>query len=111
MRVNANASDLASTGKVVTSYIGAKPPANTGESTGNPLRKSFLEVMSGLCRSRESLGFHRYLWLAYEQRNGEINPPSVEDFPARRNWPLEQWLTEYGLEGPVAGNFFEVFDE
>ncbi|CAJ0950567.1 unnamed protein product, partial [Mesorhabditis belari] len=82
VRVNANGTELNTSGDVITPYIGAKPPSDTG--------------------------FHRYVWLAYEQRNGTINPPEVIDFPARRNWQLNEWLAENGLEGPVAGNFFEA---
>lgn len=56
---------------------------------------------------RQKAGFHRYVWLAYEQKE-EIHPPAIVEFVDRRNWNLAQWLQDFQLAGPVAGNFFVV---
>lgn len=85
VRVNVKPSDFNVSGDVITPYIGAKPPPNTG--------------------------LHRYVWLAYEQSAGEIRPPTVVEFPDRRNWKLNEFVAEWKLRGPVAGNFFLVGDQ
>lgn len=72
--------------------------------TSEPHRQP--RVVPGTLKKR-STGLHRYVWLTYEQQT-EIHPPMVVDFAARRNWNLTQWLEDFGLREPVAGNFFVV---
>jgi hypothetical protein len=50
---------------------------------------------------------HRYAFFVYAQK-GPINPPSVEEFAARRNWNVTEWTKQFDLGNPIAGNFYMV---
>ena len=96
MQVNIEGCDLA-TGKVVSSYIGSKPPANTGKFTWN-------------LTEQLRPGLHRYAWLVFEQARRDIDPPIVNDFTPRRSWNVNTFAKEFNLGHAHAGNFFTVRD-
>ena len=71
-------------GNVTSIYTGSKPPPNT-------------------C-------LHRYVFLVYRQNSTDpiTNMPVVNGTEGEGKWNVSAWVDQYGLQKPIAGNYFMV---
>ena len=80
-----------STGDVMSEYVGAGPPKDTG--------------------------LHRYVFLLFKQPNGKQSFPGLSKLTKtsmdhRNNWKVRVFSHKYGLGQAVAGNLFQAeYDE
>ena len=74
-------------GQVLSDYVGSGPPKATG--------------------------LHRYVFLVYRQPAGKIDFDGIavrsnRTAEGRAKWQAHKFATDYKLEGPIAGNFYQA---